>query len=146
AKLRILAASASLGDSEEAARAYLEEFFAVEQRSFAILRGTPRDLGTPPDGALPAEAVETLASIGRPLLCEVSAEDSGAASVISDPAAFAREHGLPMRLVELARDANGGVGAQSAERLAAALLPATDADRAREALTGALSLLAAIPK
>ena len=47
-KLRILAASASLGDSEEAARTYLEEFFGVDRASFAILRGIPRDLGPLP--------------------------------------------------------------------------------------------------
>jgi DEAD/DEAH box helicase domain-containing protein len=46
-KLRVLAASASLGDAQ-AAGAYLQEFFGVDRSTFGVLEGIPRDLGSRP--------------------------------------------------------------------------------------------------
>ena len=144
-KLRILATSASLGDSEEAARTYLEEFFGVDRASFAILRGIPRDLGPLPSGNLPAAAVDALATAGTMILDGEASEADAVAAVVNNPAAFAREHRLAVRLVDVAREEDEAPGARPAGELAAALFPDVDPDRARVALTGALSLLAAVP-
>ena len=62
-KLRVLAASASLGDSRGRSRAYLEEFFGVDRAYVRrSSRAIPRDLGLAPDASA---ADETAAARAR---------------------------------------------------------------------------------
>jgi ATP-dependent helicase YprA (DUF1998 family) len=142
-KLRILAASASLGDSEEAARKYLEEFFGVNPASFAIVRGTPRDLGARPQAGLSAAAVDALATVGSAILGS-NVSETEAAGLVGEPTAFAREHRLAVRLVDAARGESETPGAKPAGALAATLFPDVAPERARAALAGMLSVLAAV--
>jgi Lhr-like helicase len=144
-KLRVLAASASLGASEEAARVYLEEFFGVDRRSFAILEGIPRDLGPRPQGGLREEAVETLASVGGMVLDGESDEAAAIATFVPNPSAFAREHQLATRLVDAALEEAGAAGAKPVGELEAALLPDIESAQAHAAFAGLLSVLAAVP-
>lgn len=143
-KLRILAASASLGDDEDAGRAYLEEFFGAERTSFAILHGIARDLGESPQAPLPGDAVDVLAVVGRAVLD--GAADASPALTSVDAAAFAREHQLAVRLVDAAGRANGSSAAKPGAELAGALVPDVEPARARDVLAGALSVLAAVPE
>jgi Lhr-like helicase len=144
-KLRLLAASASLGDSEDAARAYLEEFFGVDHRSFAILRGIQRDLGLVPAESLAPAVVEILATAGASILGGEADEREAIAAVVGDATAFAHEHRLAARLVDAARDNGAAPGARPAGDIAAALFPETDPTRAQAGLAGALSMLATVP-
>jgi len=144
-KLRVLAASASLGDSEEAARAYLEEFFGVDRRTFAIIEGIPRDLGARPTPALDEGAAVALAGIGGSILTGEAAEAEAVATAVGDPIAYAREQQLGARLVESSRDRAGRVEAKPASEIAAMLRPDANAVDQRSTLAGLLSVLATLP-
>ena len=144
-KLRLLAASASLGDSDEAARAYLEEFFGVERTSFAILAGVPREFDPRANPALPEEALAVLAAAGEAILSGEADEDDAVEAIADSPSAFAREHRLAARLAEASRDGRGAVSPKPAGDIAAALAPTEPVDRGRAVLAGLLSVLAAIP-
>lgn len=85
-KLRILAASASLDDTREADRRFLQEFFAAEENSFHFIPGkvAPRAEG-PRD--ISAAAPELARSYGTPLAPSDSARQlasTGAALALSD--------------------------------------------------------------
>ncbi len=144
-KLCILAASASLGNSEEGARSYLEEFFGVNKATFSILRGVPRDVGPPASERLPEAAIEALANAGAAILGGSMNEHEAVASVAADATAFARQHGLAMRIVDATREEGEAPGARPSSELATSLFPAVANGRARDALAGAISLLASLP-
>src|SRR5207248_290389 len=59
-QLRVLAASASLGDDEEAARAYLTEFFGQSPVRFRLIRGAPRRAVDHADARLDAATADAL--------------------------------------------------------------------------------------
>jgi ATP-dependent helicase YprA (DUF1998 family) len=145
-KLRILAASASLGDDEEQAKAYLEEFFGADRERFRRLAGTPRDLG-PADPALPDEVAAPLRELGARLLADEPEEEGVAlAATVGDPTAFAAAHNLQARIVTAAADERGRPLARAAGVLAEALRPGDYAAAARQTLAGALTVLAHLPE
>jgi Lhr-like helicase len=142
-KLRVLAASASLGERVEDADAYLEEFFGVDRASFALIEGASRDLGEPPADPLPTDVVDRLVKTGQQIL------DGGAeAEVVGRLDAHALGHSdrLAVRLNEAASDEYGYPRARSAGELATALFPDAGTDRAKAALAGTLSVLAGLPE
>jgi Lhr-like helicase len=146
-KLRVLAASASLGDAEGSARAYLEEFFGVAGSSFAILKGTPRDMGEAVEPELPSESARVLATIGGLILSREADEAAAVEAVVgADTATFAQRHQLASRLVEASLDEKGRLGAKQAGALAARLVPSAPVDSARATLAGLLSVLALLPE
>jgi ATP-dependent helicase YprA (DUF1998 family) len=143
-KLRILAASASLGDSPDAARAYLEEFFGAERSSFAILEGVPRDLGPSIEPELPTGPAATLAAVGRLILSGETDERDAVDQVVEQQVDFTREQRLGARLAAASRDEKGRIVALEAGRLASRLHAGGD-EEARNVLAGLLSVLAAAP-
>jgi Lhr-like helicase len=144
-KLRVLAASASLGDSEDAARAYLEEFFGVDRHTFAILEGIPRDLGVRPPPALDEGAAVALAEIGGRILAGDAGEAEAVAGEIGDVVEFARDQQLGARLLEASRDRGDRVEARPAGEIALLLRPGADVAGRRATLAGLLSVLATLP-
>jgi ATP-dependent helicase YprA (DUF1998 family) len=144
-KLRVLAASASLGDDEDAARAYLEEFVAVPRASFRLLRGATRDYGAAVEPALPTAAAEPLAELGRAVLVGEGDEEDLVARAVGDAAAFAAEHQLTRRTFAATENQPGEVVATASAAVGERLAPQASPDRARETLAGLLSVLAHLP-
>src|SRR6266545_2985600 len=146
-KLRLLAASASLGDDREAAHAYLEEFFGAPRASFRVLSGLPRELGGPVASTLPAAPAGPLEALGRAVLAAEDEPDIAAlaAAALGDVPTFLAEHALPLRLLEAAKDHEGHVVAKRAGELASTLRPDAAPVQAKAALAGALTALAALP-
>lgn len=145
-KLRVIAASASLGDDEAAAGAYLEEFFAVPRASFRRLRGEARDYGPSVGGPLAAAVSERLAPLGRAVLAGEGDEEDLVSGAVGDAAAFAGEHRLTRHLLSAAENAEGEVMAASSATLASRLAPDVPAESARETLAGLLAVLAHLPE
>ncbi len=145
-KLRVIAASASLGDDGEAARAYLEEFFAVSRTSFSILHGDTRDYGPSVEASLPGTVSERLAPLGRAVLAGESYEEDLVTDAIGDPVAFASEHRLARRLLSAAENSDGEVTAAASAALASRLAPDAPPEVARETLAGLLAVLAQLPE
>jgi Lhr-like helicase len=143
-KLRVLAASASLGDTQ-AACAYLEEFFGVDRSTFAVLEGIPRDLGSRPDPALDEAAAGALAVIGGRILSGEAEEADAVAAVIDEPVEFARLNELGPRLVEASRDERDTIAATAAPAIAKQLRPDVPQEHADATLAGLLSVLASLP-
>ena len=114
-KLRILAASASLGDDEDAARGYLQEFFGADGKQFAILRGTQRELGDAPDTQLPTEAVDAFTAIGRAILGGDADEHKRSQPSSASQRPSRVEHKLGVRLVEASRRGNEVVASRRQE-------------------------------
>lgn len=134
AKVRVLAASASLGEDEEAGRAYLEEFFACNRDRFQILAGSPRPLGEPVRAELPVAAVEPLVAAGRAVL-------AGDEASSNDPVGLAREHALSRRLLAACADERGRPLARSSAAIAQKLAPGLEPD-AQALVAGILDTLA----
>ena len=63
-QLRVLAASASLGDDEASARAYLTEFFGQSPTGFRLIGGTPRRTADPSYARLDSDTADALARLG----------------------------------------------------------------------------------
>src|SRR6266540_4114178 len=147
-KLRLLAASASLGDDQGAALAYLEEFFAAPRTSFRVLPGMTRELAEPATLALPDDAAGPLAALGNAVL---TAEDGDidqaevAVGLLGDVRAFAAEHALPQRLLHAAKDSQGQVVATLASKVARALRPGAEPGQGLATLAGGLTALALLP-
>lgn len=139
-KLRVLAASASLGEDERAGRGYLEEFFACDRTRFQILAGSPRALGEPVAPELPAAAVAPLVAAGNAAL---AGEDQ---ETIADPEAFAREYALARRLLAASADDRGRPLARRAHTIAARLAPGADLAESEALVAGMLDLLARQPE
>jgi Lhr-like helicase len=147
-KLRVLAASASIGDDEEAGREFLEEFFAVPRTSFVLLRGESKDYGAPAASELPTEVAATLQKIGERVLSEESgrAEPELVADVIGGTAPdFVIENALAQHLLAAAGDAKGRATVAGATAIAERLSPGAAADDAISTLTGLLSAVAILP-
>ena len=139
-KLRVIAASASLGDDEEAARAYLEEFFAVPRASFRLLRGEAARLRPRRRRPAARRALRAArAARARRARRRGATRQTWSPPRSATPAAFAGEHRLTRHLPQRgARCGRGDDGrARVAAALAARLLPDAPADSAREALAGA---------
>jgi hypothetical protein len=134
-KLRVLAASASLGEDEEASRAYVEEFFGRDGSRFQILAGAARSLGEPVVPELPATAVAPLVAAGHAALEERDGE-------IADPEAFARKHALARRLLAACADERDSPLARPAPSVAEALAPAASPAEREALLAGLLNVLA----
>jgi Lhr-like helicase len=102
-KLRILAASASLGDDHHAALDYLQEFFGQSRDRFVVISGRPRRRADPAAARLGPADAEALAS-----------GDLGGA----DPEVFAARVDLPGRLIAAATGPAGVVQATPLAELA----------------------------
>ncbi|HXN39369.1 MAG TPA: DEAD/DEAH box helicase [Solirubrobacteraceae bacterium] len=102
-QLRILAASASLGDDAEAALDYLQEFFGQSRERFTVIPGRPRRQGDPAAAQLASHDADRLAAGGL----EGAALEN-----------FARTVDLPGRLIAAATGPGGGVQATPLTKLA----------------------------
>jgi superfamily II DNA/RNA helicase len=102
-KLRVLAASASLGDDEASARDYLTEFFGQPAERFRLVRGAARRTAEAAYARLDSDAADALARLGG------GAEQAGDAEAAlgEPPAAFAARVDLQGRLIAAA--SQGGV-------------------------------------
>lgn len=139
-QLRIIGASASLGDDEQAARTYLEQLFARNRNSFAILRGRQRLPEPLPAAALPAIEGAALAAVGERL----RSGDESPFDPLGDPEAFVERSALAGRLLAACYDdVRERVVARRAGELARALDPDPDPDRSAMTLAGSLAALAA---
>ena len=104
-KLRVLAASASLGDNEEAALDYLQEFFAQSRDRFRVISGRPRRMAEPASARLAIADADELAG----------------GELIGNAEAFAARVDLPGRLIAAATSTGGAVQATSLTTLATRL-------------------------
>lgn len=147
-KLRVLSASASIGDDEEGARAFLEEFFATSRPSFVLLRGEPREYGAPLAAELPAEVAARLRAVGERVLADDRGrpESELVAEVIGQGAEdFVVGNALARRLLAATADGQGRSVPTASGTIAKRLLPDASAEQAEEALAGLLSTLAVLP-
>ena len=100
-QLRILAASASLGDDEESALRYLEEFFGQPAGRFRRIAGAPRRIAEPEQARLDPPAADVLARVGA-LTDDDAADDIDA--VLGEPATvFCTRVDLATRLLAATR-------------------------------------------
>ncbi len=102
-KLRILAASASLGDDPHAALDYLQEFFGQSRERFLVIPGRPRRCADPTHAKLRTEDADALANRD---VNGMASED------------FARRVDLPGRLIAAATGPGGAVQATPLAELA----------------------------
>jgi len=137
-QLRVITASASLGENSAAALAYLEEFFAVERSRFEIIRGTPRVETSSSTGArLEEEDADALAALGEAVQADRLSVDDETALVAA--AELAIKTDLRARVLACARNGTGLIQPRSLSMIAAAL----DARARASVATGACAALAA---
>jgi ATP-dependent helicase YprA (DUF1998 family) len=141
-KLRVLGASASLGEDDEAGCRYLEELFALPRTTFTILRGEPAPATRSVQANLPPALAERLRGAGAAALAEEGAGDLEG-EVERQAATLVREAQLADHLLAAARDEQGRVVATPSEELGRRLAPYARAEEAREILAGLLSGVAA---
>jgi len=135
-QLRIIAASASLGDDERKARAYLQEFFGAPTDRFVILRGSSNlaERGA----ALGDHIASKLADIGRAVL----RSETGAAPAEPTTAWPAAEAASVRQAVaDACRNGDGDIVPTSAEVAAAVLAPGRGDLEQRAVLAGALEVV-----
>ncbi|HZU17016.1 MAG TPA: DEAD/DEAH box helicase [Candidatus Dormibacteraeota bacterium] len=137
-KLRVLGASASLGDDDESARRYLEELFGLSRTTFALLHGFPRRLDAI-DPELPAAVVPRLEQAGA---AELGDHDVPTAST-EELSRLASKARLALHLAAAARDDRGRIVPTRSELVAARLAPRATAEEATRVLTGLLTALTA---
>lgn len=140
-QLRLLGASASLGDDEEAALTYLEQLFGRDRNTFSVLKGRQQLPEPLPPPALEVEHARTLAEVGARV---AAASDDPFAPLAGDPAVFVKQAELAGRLLAAAYEP-APLDRVVARRISelAALLDPHDLDRASTTLAGALVTLAA---
>lgn len=137
-QLRVLGASASLGDDDCAASDYLEQLFALPKQSFVVLRGRqllPEPLGEP---TLDEKSAEALAAVGD----EAMAGAMPLLDSLGDVADAVRRDRLKERLLAASYEPRlGRVVARRAGDLANRLDKRSD--RSTKTLVGILASLAA---
>ncbi len=135
-QLRVLAASASLGASEDSARDYLTEFFGQNRASFRIIGGTPSRSVDHSHARLEPAAADALARLGA---LETDADESAEAEALGeDPTVFAERIDLQGKLLAAA-SASGVVHATKLSELARTL----DSDARQEVAVGACTAMTA---
>jgi ATP-dependent helicase YprA (DUF1998 family) len=120
-QLRVIGASASLGGDSDAARAYLEEFFAVDRSRFEIIDGAS---SVEPNGMSPrldeGEA-DALAALGEAVEARGASTDDQEA--LAARAELATTLDLRARVLACARNGDGTIEPRSLSAIAAALDP-----------------------
>ena len=129
AQLRIIAASASLGDADP--RAYLEQFFGASQGKFVIVSGEPNLAGR--GAPLAEDVVAQLTALGRRVLS--SGAEPGGHLDDDDPGAGLL---IARAVADACRDEAGDIVPTSSRTAGAALAPAESETDQQAALAGAL--------
>jgi ATP-dependent helicase YprA (DUF1998 family) len=133
-QLRILGASASLGDDEESAREYLTEFFGQAANHFRLISGTPRRAARPAEARLAPADAEALARLG--LLAPEAAEQARDEALGEPAHAFVERVDLQGKLLAAA-SGRGAVQATKVSELALAL----DGEGREEVAVGACATM-----
>ena len=136
-QLRILAASASLGDDEESARDYLIEFFGQARERFRLIKGIPRRAVAPSEARLAPADAQALARLGQ--LAPEAAEDAQDDALGEPVLAFAERTDLQGKLLAAA-SGRGAVHATKVSDLARAL----DEEDREEVAVGACAAMTAV--
>ncbi len=142
--LRVLGASASLGEDEEKARSYLEEFFGKAKASFVVAKADEPVVGPDPIERISVADVARLCVIGSDTSTEPRAKFDE--SIAEPVGLFAGRLQLTDRLVRAAVNERGRVVPTTLRSLANAMFPGVSEEQGKDAVAGALSTIASLPE
>ena len=132
--LRILSASASLGEDEGPARRYLEEFFGADRSSFAIVEGSMEVPDADVCSLVPSDVADSLERLGTTVLLG----EGGSAGLHSGDHPTPGDSVLSDRLIKACMGNDKKIRATPASVIAERLAPGRPEDQRLAVLAGLL--------